>query len=223
MERLKDLAALVDEGYETVKETAPGAGMGYTVFLGCSYAASPRGIMMLGLNPGVSSNENRNATLQESNWLLEGAPQKRLPYWMNARRLFSHHGLAQSLADATFSFCCPYRTPTWVDLPATTRQALVRASKQPLQRMIEDCDPRLIIVAGIAGEAVFRETLGSELTVSQPVSTGPYAGTYRWRASSCFLGDHTFTLAQIPHLSRANSKAKLQECAQWLADMVAHD
>ena len=87
--------------------------------------------------------------------------------------------------------------------------------------MIADCAPRLVIVAGIAGESVFRETMGDEFSVTATVSAGPYTqGTYRWRATQCTWRSQSFVVAQILHLSRANSKVKLAECAEWLSGMV---
>ena len=179
---------------------------------------------MLGLNPGVGGSRNRGAKLQDANWLIDGMPGVRFPYWRNAKRLFNQHDMASVLGNATFSFCCPYRTATWVNLPPATRSALMTAARPALQQMVSDCAPRLIIVAGIAGENVFRETMGDEFAVDSVVSAGPYAqGTYRWRATRCTWRAQSFTVAQIPHLSRANSKLKLAECAQWLAGMVHAD
>ena len=220
-ERLSTLATLVDEGYEAIRPLLGEKELGYTLFLGRSYAVSPPCIMMLGLNPGVGGSVDRGAKLQADNWLMDGMPGVRLPYWRNAKRLFNQHGMANVLTHATFTFCCPFRTATWVNLPPAMRSALMSAARPALQRMITDCAPRLVIVAGIAGESVFRETMGDEFSVTATVSAGPYAqGTYRWRATQCTWRGQSFVVAQIPHLSRANSKGKLAECAEWLSGMV---
>lgn len=197
--------------------------LGYCLFAGQSYAVSPPSVMMLGLNPGMSESDKPNSALQSINWLLNGVVTRRLPYWRNAQRLFKQRGLEGIIEKATFSFCCPYRTATWVNLPIKTREALVAASRPVLQQMMNDCAPRVVIVAGIAGEAVFRETMGAPFIAHERLSDGPYTGTYRWRATDCSWGERHFTLAQIPHLSRANSKVKLAECGSWLSALLTRD
>lgn len=71
------------------------------------------------------------------------------------------------------------------------------------------------------GQQLFREMLTPEFVEIEAVSRGPYSrGTYRWRATGCAWRGQQVTLAQIPHLSRANSKPKLDECAEWLTGLL---
>ena len=97
-----------------------------------------------------------------------------------------------------------------------------RLNAPVLARMLDDCAPRLVIVAGIAGLNVFRYAAPANLQTGAELSRGGDArGTYPWRALEATLGGRPFVLAQIPHLSRAGSKHRLKECSEWLMTLVA--
>ena len=134
---------------------------GLALFLGNHYADTQARILMLGLNPGLLREESggaffasysHNYDLADSNILL-GDPSdengRRVRYWRNARRCFgATANLRATMALATFAFCCPFRTASWSDLTARQRSLLEAHSRPVLRLILNDCQPRLVIVAG---------------------------------------------------------------------------
>jgi hypothetical protein len=195
---------------------------GGTLFLGQHYALRPRGLLMLGINPGSNADRKFSTGLYEENGLLPDAAATKLPYWRNARRLFgTTPELLGAMQEATYSFCCPFRSANWNGQAPNLRAAMIRHSQPIMTQMLADVGPRVVIIAGVAGEALFREIVGPELEVEAPHSRSDVSsGTYQWRARSARLGTSRFTIAQIPHLSRANSRKELERCGLWLSDVI---
>ena len=126
------------------------------------------------------------------------------------------------MPQATFSFCCPYRTRKWHKLPIVYRRVLMQLSRPVLQQMLDDCAPRCVIVAGVGTVGVFKATAGVPLESGPIVAAGPYAkGTYQWRAAHVSWRGRVLLLVQVPHFSRANDHKKLDACGAWLSDLVA--
>jgi hypothetical protein len=216
--RIDRLRSLTEAGYAALQRCYPKhEPLGCTLFAGRCFARPEPGILMLGLNPGLSDRDNCYMDLPDENWLLEGKPPKHLPYWRHARMAFGH---ARSEMDtATFSFCCPYRTRGW-NLPVAHRRMLMQAAKPVLQQLMLDCAPRTVIVAGVETEAVFQATLG-EVVLGTAISTSAQrSGRYQWRATEARWRAHSFVLLQIPHFSRANKTDRLNECGRWLAERL---
>jgi hypothetical protein len=198
--------------------------LGGLVFLGRHYAERPPGILMLGINPGASEYKRLSADLQKHNWLLEGDAGHRVRYWTNARFLFgTDPELRHAMEHATFSFCCPYRTLKSNGLPTALIRALIRNSKPVLKQMLTDCAPRIVIVAGVEGMRLFGYTADIEVDQLPVLSSGgDTSGTYQWRAVQAEFDGAPFVLVQIPHLSRAGSRRRLDECRTWLTDVIRH-
>lgn len=222
--RVRELASLAAQGYGRLRACSPGLeDLGYTLLLGKNYARTPHGILMLGLNPGGTTNLGADAKRQCGNWLLDGIQGKRIRYWSNATRLFGRpDDLKAMMEDATYGFCCPYRTAKWSGLPNASLQALKRESAEPLTRMMTDCQPRVVILAGVASFEAFGEILGQRLMLCEALTSkcGDGRGTYQWRAWRAAFDGRSFLIAQIPHLSRASARDRLAECGHWLADIL---
>jgi hypothetical protein len=193
-----------------------------TLFLGKHYAQPDPGILMLGINPGASNDPKLDLKLHEHNYLLEGPANIRIRYWTNARRLFgATDELRAHMESATYSFCCPFRTIKWNGLELARIRSLIRNSKPVMARMLADCKPKVIIVAGTAGLQVLGYTAAPLLDLGEPFDRGGDAkGKYRWQALSASHSGRPLTVVQIPHLSRASSKVRLAECGQWLSATV---
>lgn len=222
---LQDVRRVANAELDRLREEHPEQfEKGGTLLLGKHYAHEKRGILMLGLNPGASKGPQEfYVDRYTSNLLLPGGPNERFSYWRNARTLFAATTpLLTAMETATFSFCCPFRTSTWSNLPRQKRDALIQHSRPILTQVLQDCVPRLVIVAGVAGLDALRTIAAPRLTIGSMVSDGgDPSATYQWRAYRATFDESEVVVAQIPHLSRANSRAKLQSCGSWLSDLVA--
>ena len=222
---LQDVRRIADAEFaQLCKEHRDQFEAGGTLLLGKHYANEKRGILMLGLNPGANKGPQKlYVGTYSSNLLLPGGPNERFSYWRNARTLFAATApLLSAMESATFSFCCPFRTSTWSNLPRQKRDALIRYSRPILTQVLQDCAPRLVIVAGVAGLDALRTIAAPRLTISGVISDGgDRSATYQWRAYSATFDDSEVVVAQVPHLSRANSHARLESCGKWLADLIA--
>jgi hypothetical protein len=177
---------------------------------------------MLGLNPGLDEALPADYTLQKDTCLL-GDPHdreaKRIAYWRNARRCFGARiDLERALARATFSFCCPFRTPNWSSLNKNIREALQERSRPILRQILQDCTPAYVVCAGSTAAALFRD-LGGVAVASEIRSTGS-AGRKRWTARDAHAPWGTSVIMTIPHFSRFNSTAGLTACGHWLGDQM---
>ena len=222
LKRVQDLAR---DGFERLCVEFPDQRLlAGTLFLGKSYAAKPHGILMLGLNPGASKWQQLDVKLHPHDFLLEGDPSVKVRYWTNARKLFNGTTELRAAMDAaTFSFCCPFRTDRWNGIPKSRTQALIRNSKPVLAQIMTDCRPALVILAGVEGVNLFGYTTSPILKWEAEISRGgDEKGAYQWRAANASFDGSSFVVAQIPHLSRAGSAVKLQQCSEWLT-VIARD
>jgi hypothetical protein len=214
---------LTREGFERLCEEFPDQKpLGCTLFLGQYYARADPGILMLGINPGGRAYRELDLKLHKQNWLLEGPDDLKVRYWTNARRLFgATHELRAAMELATYSFCSPYRTIKWKGLERDRVRSLIRNSKPVMRRMLADCKPKVIIVAGAAGFQVLGYTAGADLELGESFDRGgDESGTYRWKAFNAAHAGNQVVVVQIPHLSRASSKVRLKECGEWLSSIV---
>ena len=216
------IARITEDEFEALCAAFPNQReLGCTLFLGQSYAEGGFRVVMLGLNPG-GEDSPLEIELQKANCLLDGDPTKER-YWRNAQFLFAENGsgLRQAMETATYSFVCPFRTPSWSGSRALL-QALKQHSKPILLQLLRDCRPRLVMIAGVAGLGLFRELL-QEVAVFDDLPFTRSANTkrtYQWQAIRMTMDDQACIVAQIPHLSRANSKKRLTECRRWLDSEV---
>jgi hypothetical protein len=196
--------------------------LGGCLLLGRRYAHPASRALVLGINPGISPSTDLDVGLQQHDFLLEGPDRPRHQYFTNARKFFnSSPAVLDIVRLATFSFCCPFRTASWSDLSDGLRSALVESSRPILARIVRDCVPALIVVAGVDGFRVMTETLAGDVQVRRAVSHGGSAGTYQWCAYDARINSRAVVIAQVPHFSRANSTPRLQECAGWLLQVAA--
>jgi hypothetical protein len=195
---------------------------GGTLLLGKRYADPSGGILMLGLNPGGHGDGKFYVERYKEDHLLPGASDEGIRYWRHAHRLFSTgESLLRDMRKATFSFCSPFRTSTWSNLQASKRDALIELSRPVLIKILDDCRPRLVIVAGVA-------SLNALVTIARPRFElgarrdhgGDVRGTYQWRSHDATFDGAPLVVVQIPHLSRANSASKLDACGRWLGKLV---
>jgi hypothetical protein len=222
-DRASRLAALARGDYGALCARFPEQlSQGGALFLGKHYALRPRGVLMLGVSPGPAPDAGFDTGLSSVNVLLPGGANTNVRYWRNARRLFgTTPALLQAMEEATYSFCCPFRTDDWVGLRWDKRAALIQHSLPVMIQMLFDVDPRVVIVAGVAGETLFRRVVGPGLRMDSPFSRSDRCtGTYVWRARSASFATVRFTLAQIPNLWRARSPKELERCGLWLTDMI---
>lgn len=222
MTRLEELQALTREGYQTLQRRFPGQfTLGGCLLLGKHYAHPASRMVMLGINPGVADSIHLDLGLQAHNYLLEGPDNVRIQDSTNSRKLFNASpSLIAAARLATFSLCCPYRTASWSNLAPDLRTALLDASRPVLRRIIRDCQPSIVVVAGVDGFNALQETLGRTLEVGRTLSRGGTGGAYQWAAYAANCDGRPATVAQVPHFSRANSRPRLEECGRWLGEFV---
>jgi hypothetical protein len=222
MTRLEELQELAREGYQTLQRRFPGQfTLGGCLFLGRQYAHPASRTVMLGINPGISPYTHLDVGLQAHNYLLEGPNENHHQYITHARTFFnSSTALREAMRLATFSSCCPYPTASWSDLAADIRASLVEVSRPVLRRLMHDCQPALVIVAGVDGFRAFEETLGRTLQVQRALSRGGSGGVYQWAAYAATSDGRQVTVAQVAHFSRANSRPRLEECGRWLGQIM---
>jgi hypothetical protein len=226
-ERLCALRELAVQGRKCLE--SKGLHGGGCLFLGRHYAHPDSRLLMLGINPGINKGavEHLDTKLQGKNCLLEEGPPD-LRYFNNARFFFNSPPLSpyrsSVLETATYSYCCPYRTKNWSGLQ-DKRKALIEVSGPVLSRIILDCQPRLIVIAGKAGYNAFCEILGDkQLRCVECTDCHAMGGLYHWAAYRAELtGVGPVVIAQVPHFSRANSREKLEECATWLASLIRNE
>lgn len=201
---------------------------GLTLFLGRHYAKNPGGILMLGLNPGLLRETAGGAFLAayphsydllDSNALV-GDPTdpeaQRVRYWRNARRCFgATPRLAYAMELATFSFCCPFRTPRWSALSSRQKRVLETQSRPILELVLTDCESSLVIVAGVESrEIVFRSTVITQ--AGPPVSPSDA----KWKAFEARAPWGATQVLQLPHFSYFNGLGDLQACGEWVSQFL---
>jgi hypothetical protein len=215
---LAHLQRLAQAGLAELRKQCPELpDLGGCVLLGRQYARPDSRVLFLGINPGGPRQpKHLDTDRQPHDFLLDGPNIAN--YVANARRFFGASAPVHStFRSATFAFCCPYRTASWTNLTKRQRDVLMDVSRPVLRQMFEDCRPRLVAVAGLAGFDVLQQTLSSDLAVVARIDQGGAAGTYQWAAHRARRGDDGIVIVQLPHFSRANASPRLQECAEWLA------
>lgn len=220
--RLRVIGELTKQGASELRHRCPELpDLGGCVFLGKHYARLDSRVLFLGINPGASPNRFIDTDLNAHNVLLEGPNPARHAYWTNARKFFNADRIVRELfATATFAFCCPYRTTTWSGLSEGQRETLMALSRPVLRQIVEDCQPALIAVAGVAGRDALLRTLGADLSLGSGASGNQTSGTYQWTVHDGSCRGHALTMVQLPHFSRANSGPRLAECATWLREVL---
>lgn len=223
-DRLATIRRLVTAEHEALTREHPAlSDEGGTLLLGRHYAYEKRGIVMLGINPGANVHDRSlYVGTYDSNCLLPGSPDEGFSYWRNAQILFgSTPELRSAMETATFAFCCPFRTKMWSGLPRVEREALIAHSRPIIGQLLEDCDPQLVIVAGVAGLDALRNIAAPRLRIGELRDDGGApTGTYQWRAYHATRDGADTTVAQVPHFSRANARQKLTACGHWLSDLA---
>ena len=94
------------------------------------------------------------------------------------------------------------------------------ASRRVLKRVLDDCRPALVAIQGRSGFDTFCEVADNRVRVGTLISQGGSAGTYQWAAYHAQLQDRDVVIVQLPHFSRANSAARLNECSLWLSAVL---
>ncbi len=219
IEQLREVSDLARQGYDEVRRRCPDLpALGGCLLLGRHYAHPASRVLFLGLNPG-GADTKMDVGVQVHNYLLEG-PRDAI-YWTNARKFFSCSRTLTSLfSTATFSFCCPYRTPDWINLADHQRRVLIGRSRPVLRQIIADCRPALIVVAGRTSLDILEEEILRPEWYLTKVLSATGSGIYQWAAHRGSYQDRDLLIAQVPHFSRANSMPPLQECAMWLEQTV---
>lgn len=152
MTKLEALQEITRGQFATLQAEFPGTfNEGGCLLLGKRYAHPASRVLMLGINPGASPSKHLDVGLQAYDWLLDG-PNLGHHYHTNARKFFhASPALFDAVRLATFAFCCPFRTANWSGLRAPVKIALIAAGRPVLTRIVDDCQPSLIIVAGVDG------------------------------------------------------------------------
>jgi hypothetical protein len=208
---------LVEDGARELHRRCPELpDLGACVFLGKHYARPDARVLFLGINPGASPNRFIDTSLCDHNVLIEGPNPAGHAYWTNARKFFNADPIVREVFDAaTFAFCCPYRTTTWSGLAERQREVLTGVSRPVLRQVVTDCQPTLIVVAGVAGRDALVRTL-PELALERREPGGESSGTYQWMSHRGRFAGRALVLVQVPHFSRANSSLRLMGCAAWM-------
>jgi len=223
MHKLHVLEHMVEDGFEKICIEYPAMReMGGTLFLGKYYARPDGIILMLGINPGIISGElTLNTRLQEKNELLiNPLEETNIKYWKNARILFNTTGFLKSrLEKATFSFCCPYRTEEW---KGTMKSILLENSLPIMTQMLIDCKPDYIILAGVTSLKLIQSShlLKPPLQITSESDVVYYDNIYQWKRVYTKWESRDISLLQIPHLSRAHGRQRLEESGYWLDKQI---
>jgi hypothetical protein len=119
---------------------------------------------------------------------------------------------------ATYTFCIPFRTPTWYGLSVRERSVLRDGARPILRQILHDCRPQAIICAGAASRTLLYD-LSSVSSLSGEAVEGRH-GRQRWTADATTAPWGTREVLRVPHFSRFNSIAGLTACGVWLASKV---
>lgn len=194
---------------------------GGDLFLGKHYAFSNR--ILLGINPGGNYEARfRTELLKENFWDM---PNREEPYWRNCRHFVNGApGLYEWISLATMSFCCPWRTPNSGRLHRLNSQTggkLFQFSGSLVRKLVEDhqraCRALSVNIVAVSRACLYLlaspDFFNFNIRLYERYHNGA-KGTFQWAK---YEGDG-FIVYQVPHFSRANSPARLAECAQWLAN-----
>lgn len=194
---------------------------------GNNYARSRK--MFLGLNPRSPEEGEFRANLIEENGPWETHPDTsesvhpELRYWNNCACFFgSDDFLKRWIIDATSTFIVPWVTNSEKDLfchPLWREGTLKDYSHRIFLKMVQHCEPEIIIAVGKSSRELIAEFLGLRSSFEYEVS--PEEGWSKFGNAACQWGKQGGkpTVYQIPHLSRMG-KATLQYCAAWLSGEI---
>ena len=200
-----------------VKELPDQKRYGGDLFLGKNYAKS--NLLFLGINPGLDEDLPFKTELLESNVLLDGGSKIR--YWNNAATALANtQKLKEKFNLATYSFCCPFRTPTWSDLDSKKREILIDYSRPILKKMLEECNPDFIVVAGRASVNILFRSYSEIFTENKEYETVKLDRFHQWSAHKVKISGKSVTVLQAPHFSYASNKEKLHNFSTWLSDKI---
>jgi len=222
-DKLGALQEITREQFERLTNSFPELQpRGLTLFLGRHYAHTHPRIMMLGINPGLDEDLPADYDLQSYNCLLgdpTDAAARRICYWRNAGRCFrANPALLAVMEWATFSFCSPFRTPRWSQTLRPQRELIEVLSRPILQRMLEDCRPTAVILAGRVAVPLFARIGEVSLVGGATPEGGRGARTWTKFVGHAAWGE--FDVLQVPHFSVCNSLVGLQECGEWLTTVL---
>ena len=195
------------------------------LLLGPCYAI-PGQPLFVGINPGGKDESAEIVTCPHPvNILLKGCNSEdhEQRFWRNSATFFSSTSSAfqKMMKQATFSFCIPYRTPSWNGLPARERRLLMDASAPVFFQMLKDCNPPFIIASGVAASTILSDDSFTGWR-DREVLTRParnFSVSVTRRISGTKAADVAPSLRAIylvPHFSRTNSRPILSECARTL-------
>jgi hypothetical protein len=194
---------------------------------GSHYAASRK--MLIGINPVDEGGEFIVNLLQNplSQEWVEGpwdtkpgdpAYQKE-PYWRNCSNFFnSDKDLRDWVRDATSTFVCPWGTKGKKELENhhlwENKGIMWQYSRDVVQKMIEHCNPKVIIAVSEFVRNTLEDFFGCKATlVNQGILTKSKpkhnVSIYQWRDSTIYEVNPHFAYRYI------DSEA-LKKCAEWL-------
>jgi len=205
---------------------------GGCLFLGNHYADRPR--MFFGLNPGKLADVSETGEGEASgdsfcvDLIEESWDSLKYSYWKNfCLFLDSAQGLREWMEDATATYCLPWRTKDGNELRKLDRQTGGKLSelggklfRQMIAHHRDNSGSVVLIVAGVESLQWIKSKpfLGFDVT-EHTVESSTRRGTYQWRK----IALDNITIYQLPHFSRANSRPRLSECANWLAGHLGGD
>lgn len=194
---------------------------------GNHYAKSHK--MFLGLNPAASEEGEFHVNLIEENgpWATEPTTGEsvhpELKYWDRCASFFgSDDFLKRWIMDATSSFVVPWVTASEKYLfshPLWRKGTLKEYSRKIFIKMVEHCEPEVVIAVGRSARELIQEFLGCRFPFEYQVS--PSEGRDKYGNAIFQWGRQCGkpTIYQIPHLSRM-SEAALRCCATWLSKEI---
>lgn len=104
-------------------------------------------ILFLCLSPARDGHKEFHPSLLDSNILIDGS--QRGGGHRNAFHALTHNDeLKKKLQLAIFCYLCPFKTSAWSDLPVSKQNLYLKYSQPIIERILEDCQPRFIILSG---------------------------------------------------------------------------
>lgn len=229
VERLSLIQRLALERDGQVREALQADGhmdllnLGGALFLGRYYGASAK--IYFGLNPGTFGVDPARERVfeirlrQDDNGPFDFEGPIEFPYWRNMRKFLNDYPNLKSWFNdrVTHAFLVPWRTRdanVLNGLNPRSREVIHRSSAELAAKIIEDHKARIVIVAGKKTLYLLNEFLNLGLSYQDMArNTEGAGGVYQWKSHMTGRG---FTVLQIPHFSRANSRHRMEPLASWL-------
>lgn len=217
------------EGYDRELAGRHGAELvshGKCLLLGRYYAQSP--YIYFSLNPGFARDGSRLDLSSTGEFNVPFANSDELKrqyaYLTNCERFLSGHRELEAWINGgvTSAFLVPWRTRNLSELYALNRRSrgeLFVAARELSRLMIRHHQARLLFVAGKSSIALLNDLGVPDRRIEVERFLGP-GGSYQWSRSVMAVEGIPMTVLQIPHFSRANSRAKLHELGRWLTDEI---